>query len=128
MANRRFQNFKRFASCFPLFSPHTRCILAPLLMKTIGVAIVGCGGITLQNHLPGLALCPETRVTALCDADAATLERARQQTGVPVCSANYEEIVKRDDVHAVIIATPNITHGPVARAATSFRTQPRGVA
>ncbi len=86
-------------------------------MKSIGVAIIGCGGITLQNHLPGLALCPDTRVTALCDSDPATLERARSQIGVGVASTNYEEIVKRDDVQAVIIATPNVTHGPIALAA-----------
>jgi predicted dehydrogenase len=86
-------------------------------VKPIGVAIVGCGGITLQNHLPGLALCPDTRVVALCDNDAATLERARQQTGITVSSTKYEEIVKRDDVQAVIIATPNFTHAPMALAA-----------
>lgn len=86
-------------------------------MSTLNFAIVGCGGITLQNHLPGLALCPDVKVTALCDADAATLERARQQTGVAITSTNYEEIVRRDDVHAVIIATPNFTHAPIALAA-----------
>ena len=86
-------------------------------MKPIGVAIVGCGGITLQNHLPGLVLCPGTKVVALCDSDAATLERAKHQTGIGVGSASFEEIVKRDDVHAVIIATPNFMHGPIALAA-----------
>ena len=86
-------------------------------MKTLGVAIVGCGGISLQNHLPGLALCPETKVTALCDADANTLARASQQTGVTATSTRYEEIVTRDDVHAVIIATPNFVHSPIAHAA-----------
>lgn len=86
-------------------------------MKQIGVAIVGCGGITLQNHLPGLALCPDTKVVALCDNDAPTLERARQQTSVAAASTNFEDIVKRDDVQAVIIATPNFTHAPIALAA-----------
>ena len=86
-------------------------------MKPLGIAIIGCGGISLQNHLPGLALCPDVRVTALCDNNPANLETARQQTGVQVTSTDYHDIVKRDDVHAVIIATPNITHPPIAHAA-----------
>jgi predicted dehydrogenase len=64
-----------------------------------------------------LRMCPDTKLVALCDADPATLERARQQTGVGVASTHYEEIVRRDDVHAVIIATPNFTHPPIALAA-----------
>jgi predicted dehydrogenase len=86
-------------------------------MGTLNFAIIGCGGITLQNHLPGLAMCPDTKVIALCDADPVTLERARRQAGVAVTSTRYEEIVKRDDVHAVIIATPNFLHPPIALAA-----------
>ena len=86
-------------------------------MTQIGIAIIGCGGITLQNHLPGLALCPEAGVVALCDTDAATLQRASQQTGISVTSSRYQEIVTRDDVNAVIIATPNFAHAPIALAA-----------
>lgn len=86
-------------------------------MTSLNFAIVGCGGITLQNHLPGLALCPETKVVALCDTDAACLQRASRQTGIKVTSTNYQEIVTRDDVHAVIIATPNFVHAPIALAA-----------
>lgn len=86
-------------------------------MNTIGVAIIGCGGITLQNHLPGLALCADTRVVALCDTNPATLEKASRDTGINVTSTDYEEIVKRDDVQAVIIATPNVSHAPIAQAA-----------
>jgi len=86
-------------------------------MGTLNVAIIGCGGITLQNHLPGFAMCPDTRVIALCDVDPAILERARQQTGVGISSTHYEEIVQRDDVHAMVIATPNFLHPPIALAA-----------
>lgn len=86
-------------------------------MKSIGIAIIGCGGITLQNHLPGIALCADTRVVALCDTNAATLERASRETGIAVTSTDYAEIVQRDDVQAVIIATPNVSHAPIALAA-----------
>jgi predicted dehydrogenase len=81
------------------------------------VALVGCGGITLQNHVPGLALCPGVTVTALCDTDEACLEKVRQATGAKVTSPDYAEVVTRDDVDAVIIATPNLSHRPIALAA-----------
>jgi predicted dehydrogenase len=83
-------------------------------MKTLNIAIIGCGQIALQNHLPGFALCPDVKVTALCDTDSASLERARQQTGIGIISQAHEEIVKRDDVDAIIIATPNFTHPKIA--------------
>ena len=86
-------------------------------MSTLGVAIIGCGGIALQNHLPGLAICPDTKVVALCDANAAVLAQAQSQTGLAAASTDYREIVGRDDVQAVIIATPNVTHAPIALAA-----------
>lgn len=62
-------------------------------------------------------MCPEVKVTALCDSDAATLERGRMQTGVTVASTRYEDIVGRDDVDAVIVATPNFTHAAIVLAA-----------
>ena len=86
-------------------------------MNAIGVAIIGCGGVTLQNHLPGLQLCREVKLTGLCDTNPATLEAARQQTGVAAVSTSWEDILKRDDVQAVIIATPNFWHPPIAIAA-----------
>src|SRR5688572_18635892 len=86
-------------------------------MATIGVAIIGSGGIALQNHLPGFALCPDTKVVALCDSNPATLEKASQATGIKTTSCDWQEIVKRDDVHAVVIATPNAFHAPIAIAA-----------
>lgn len=87
--------------------------------STLNFAIIGCGGITLQNHLPGLALCPDVKLAALCDTNPVTLENARQRTGVAIVSTRYQDIVQRDDLHAVIIATPNFTHAPIALAAVA---------
>src|SRR5439155_9636337 len=36
------------------------------------------------------------------------------QTGITNTYTDYHELLKRDDVHAVVIATPNDTHAPIA--------------
>ena len=81
---------------------------------TLNIAIIGCGGITLQNHLPGLAPCPGVKVLAVCDSDKANLSRARAESGASITATNYTDILKREDIHAVIIATPNVRHAPIA--------------
>lgn len=86
-------------------------------MKQIGVGIIGCGGIVLQNHLPGLALCPEAKLTGLCDTNPVVLQNAVRQTGVQAAFADYQQLLARPDVNAVIIATPNFVHAPIALAA-----------
>ena len=86
-------------------------------MSILGVGIIGCGGIVLQNHLPGLALCGEVYVAGLCDSDAQTLERARTETGCSFVTTQYAELLAREDIQAVIIATPNMLHFPIAMAA-----------
>ena len=86
-------------------------------MATLGIAIIGSGGIALANHLPGFALCPQARVVALCDSDPAVLERASRQTGITATYADWRDVLKRDDVQAVVIATPNHLHAPISVAA-----------
>jgi predicted dehydrogenase len=86
-------------------------------MKTIGVGIIGSGKIVLANHLPGLALCPEARVVALCDSNPRTLEEASHATGVSRTYSDYQDLLRDDAVNAVIVATPNFLHAPISIAA-----------
>jgi predicted dehydrogenase len=85
---------------------------------SIGIAIIGCGGIALANHLPGFALCGDkAKVVALCDTDAAVLARASAQSGIDATFADYRQALARPGVDAVVIATPNASHAPIALAA-----------
>ncbi|HEX8343012.1 MAG TPA: Gfo/Idh/MocA family oxidoreductase [Tepidisphaeraceae bacterium] len=83
----------------------------------IGVAIIGVGQIALQNHLAGIALSPQARVVALCDSDPAALAAAGMRTGVRLLLADYREAVNHPEVQAVVVATPNVTHAEIVRAA-----------
>jgi predicted dehydrogenase len=90
------------------------------LHKT-GVGIIGSGAIALANHVPGLTLCPEARLVALCDENEQILARAASRVGIEATCTDYRQLLKRDDVHAVIIATPNFTHPDVVEAACAAR-------
>ncbi|HEY2586708.1 MAG TPA: Gfo/Idh/MocA family oxidoreductase [Tepidisphaeraceae bacterium] len=83
----------------------------------IGVAIIGSGQIALANHMPGFALCPDTKVVALCDSNPEVVAKAAQTTGIKATCTDYREVLRRDDVTAVLIATPNYMHAPIALAA-----------
>jgi predicted dehydrogenase len=78
------------------------------------VAVLGVGGVSLANHIPGLLLCPGVDVLALADPDPAALER-----GLALCPkaehfADPFAAIDVPGVDAVVIATPNITHKDLA--------------
>lgn len=77
----------------------------------VGIGIIGSGQIALANHLPGFGLVADSaKVVALCDANPETVARASDQTGIPAKYTDHREMLKRDDVQAVVVATPNFTH------------------
>src|SRR5438067_10326200 len=89
-------------------------------MQPIDVGIIGTGQIALANHLPGLALRADAaKVVALCDSDPATLEKASRQVPAARPYADWHDVLGDDRVQAVIIATPNFTHPPIALAAVA---------
>jgi predicted dehydrogenase len=83
----------------------------------IRVGLIGAGRVAIANHLPGLALLPQARIAALCDADPAVLEQAQRATQVDACFADAQQMIAADAIDAVIIATPNHVHKPIALAA-----------
>jgi len=83
----------------------------------IGIAMIGTGGIALANHLPGFGMCPQARVVALCDSSPIALHRAVEQTGIDAGFSDYRQVLARDDVDAVVVATPNYTHAEIVLAA-----------
>lgn len=86
-------------------------------MKRVKVGIIGTGGVSLANHLPGFASCEHAEVTALCDRNAAVLEKASVDTGIKSCFTAYEELLEKSGVDAVVVATPNVSHARIALAA-----------
>ena len=83
----------------------------------VGVAIIGAGAVSDYHHVPAIKLDPRAELAAASDVDPALLERRKAEWGVPLVSTDYETICADPSVDAVIIATPNFTHLPIALAA-----------
>lgn len=82
------------------------------------VRVAVCGaGYWGPNLIRNFAACQDTELVAVCDRDEARLERAlRNYPGVDAVR-DFDELLGRDDVDAVAIATPVDTHAPMGLAA-----------
>src|SRR5437016_5518306 len=83
----------------------------------VRIAIIGAGAVSDYHHVPAIRLDHRAELVAACDADAALLEKRRSQWGIDKVSTDAETICADPAVDAVIIATPNFTHHPIALAA-----------
>jgi predicted dehydrogenase/nucleoside-diphosphate-sugar epimerase len=79
----------------------------------IRVAVVGCGAISEQMHLPALAGWPGMKLTALVDRDVTRARRFAEGYGVKNVLVDAAGLT-RDVVDGAIIATPPAHHAPCA--------------
>ncbi|MCZ7649464.1 MAG: Gfo/Idh/MocA family oxidoreductase [Planctomycetota bacterium] len=81
-----------------------------------GIALIGCGQIAANCHLPGIQASPFA-LRAVCDAERERVERFKREqnldASVAVCTS-LDEILKLDGVQAVSIATPPASHAPLS--------------
>lgn len=82
----------------------------------IRYAIIGAGAVADYHHVPGIRLDPRATLIAACDPNEELLTRRRTEWGINRLTTNHEDIAADPDVDAVIIATPNYTHAPIAIA------------
>lgn len=83
----------------------------------VRVGVVGVGGISNSVHLPGLKLCPQADIVALCDSNTERLQQCAQTYNVKQTFTSYEQLLRFPDLDAVVIATPTVLHAPIALAA-----------
>jgi len=76
---------------------------------TIGIGIIGVGLMGML-HARIFAQLPETKIVAVCDPALKKAPLIPGQIQKPELYGNHKELVSRDDVGAVIIATPEDLH------------------
>jgi predicted dehydrogenase len=83
----------------------------------VRVAIIGAGKVSDYHHVPAIRLDRRCQLVAACDADQKLLDQRRNEWQIDRVTTDYEAICRDPGVDAVVIATPNFTHKPIALSA-----------
>ena len=84
--------------------------------QALNVGVVGLGWAG-RTHIESYLELENVRVVAVADLDGERRAQAAKSYAVPNIYADYEELVGREDLDIVSVATPNFLHAPVSIAA-----------
>src|SRR5215813_7363562 len=84
---------------------------------TLGIALLGTGGIALHAFVPAVHAVDEARLVAVLSRDKARGAAFAQQHGIPEVYDNLDALLRSPQVDAVIVATPDAMHEPQVIAA-----------
>jgi predicted dehydrogenase len=83
----------------------------------VKAALIGAGGYAKTNVVPFIHLYKNLDFVAVCDLDLKTARSAARRIGAKTVTADYAEILARDDIQMVELQTPNYLHAEQAVAA-----------
>lgn len=83
-------------------------------MKTLKVAVIGCGTIANNAHIPAYMNNPKAEIVAFCDIIPERAEKAVKQYGVGRAVTDYHELLNDPEIDAVSICTPNKVHSIIS--------------
>ncbi|MCI5109696.1 MAG: Gfo/Idh/MocA family oxidoreductase [Marivita sp.] len=78
-------------------------------MKVINYGIIGCGMMG-QEHLRNIALLDSARVAAIYEPDEIMAAAAKAIAGNATLEASIEDLLARDDLDCLLVASPNHCH------------------
>jgi len=88
--------------------------------RPIRLGVIGVGVVAQVNHLPALKGRRDVEVVAICDDDVEKARMVAQHFGIGRAVADYETLLRIEEIDAVIIATPNHLHAPMTQAALGY--------
>jgi len=83
-------------------------------MDVIRYAVVGCGAIATNYHLPALARIEQARFIVACDLDEQRARETAAKFGAPETASDYRAVVARDDLDLVCVFTKIDSHAEIA--------------
>ena len=88
-----------------------------MALERVRVAVVGTSWWADLEHLPGLRARGDVEVAALCGRDPEKLRALAAKHGVSRTVTDWQALVAGGGLDAIVVATPNVAHHPMASAA-----------
>ncbi|HEY3284974.1 MAG TPA: Gfo/Idh/MocA family oxidoreductase [Armatimonadota bacterium] len=85
--------------------------------EKLRIGVVGAGWFASRRHLPELTSAPDAEVVALCRRDPERLAQMAAHFQVPHTYRSFEEMLDREPLDGLLIATPHNLHYSQAKAA-----------
>jgi predicted dehydrogenase len=85
-------------------------------MNVVKIAVVGVGGISQIFRIPTLKKMEEVNLVALCDVDETKVSVIANKFDIPKVYYDVQNMLKNENIDAVLICTPNNLHFPMALA------------
>jgi inositol 2-dehydrogenase len=90
-------------------------------MRKLGIGVLGVGEMG-KRHAENLRrLVPEAQLVAVADADAARASKVAAELELEHSYSSLEAMLEREDIHCVLIATPDKFHAHAIRTAAAAR-------
>ena len=83
-------------------------------MKKTKIAVIGCGTIARNAHMPSYSKNPMAEIKYLVDIKPERAIELAKQYNVPYTTADYKEILGDEEITAVSVCTPNNTHAQIS--------------
>lgn len=81
-------------------------------MDTLRIGIIGAGGNTRAKHIPGLQALEGVKVIGVANRTLASAQKSAAQFGIEKVYAHWWELIRSDEIDAVVIGTwPNMHAG-----------------
>lgn len=83
-------------------------------MDKTKIAIIGLGGISQLTHLPALSKMSNVNIVAVSDINKNRLKIISEKYSIKNNYTDYKEMLDKEEIEGVIIATPTDTHSEIA--------------
>lgn len=80
-------------------------------MSKLGAAVIGAR--MGSGHVLGYVNNPHTELRAVCDTDLESARRVAEKHSVPLVTDIWEELLEREDIQIISVATPDPLHEPM---------------